>query len=69
MGPRDHRWLEFFSKLRANAEQELAEFNAATKSGQRMYVHDESGERDVTDDHRRVLISRIEDHQATLRQE
>ena len=68
MGRRDPRRLEFFSKLRANAEQELAEFNAAAESGRRMYVHDESGERDVTDDYRRVLISRIKDHQATLRQ-
>ena len=69
MGRRDPRRLEFFSKLRAKTEQELAEFDAATESGRRMYVYDESGERDVTDDHRQVLISRIEDHQATLRQE
>jgi len=69
MARRDQRCIEFFSKLRANAERELAEFNAATKSGQRMRVHDDNGERDVTDDHRRILISRIEDHRATLRQE
>ena len=69
MARKDQRWVEFFSKLRANTEKELAEFNAATKSGQRMYVHDVSGERDVTDDHRRILMSRVEDYRATLRQE
>ena len=69
MAQRDQRWIEFFSKLRVNAERELAEFNAATKSGQRMCVQDDSGERDMTDDHRRILISRVEDHRAILRQE
>ena len=69
MPRRDQRWVEFFSKLRANTEQELAEFNAAAKSGQRMYVQDDDGERDVTDEHRQILMSRVEDYRATLRQE
>lgn len=69
MARRDQRWIEFFNRLRTNAEQELAQFNAATKSGQRMCVRDDSGERDVTDDHRRILMSRVEDHRAMLRQE
>jgi hypothetical protein len=69
MPRKDQRWVEFFSTLRANTEQELAEFNAATQSGQRMYVHDDDGERDVTDDHRRILMSRVEDYRETLRQE
>ena len=68
MPHRDQRWIEFFSKLRAKTEQELAEFKAATKSGQRMYVHDDCGERDVTDEHLRILMSRVEDHRETLRQ-
>ena len=68
MGDRTKEWVDYFSKRLAEAEKELADFEATiAKHGLRVFHRDVNGERDVTEQNRQDLKSTIAEYRAALR--